>query len=231
MDELVAAAQEERFSRKKHDDGFPTHAIEYCLSEAGLKPSQLDFVGFYDKPFLKFERLLETYLAYAPAGFDSFLKAMPLWLKQKLHLPREMRRGLKGEYQQADSSSPNITNRTRPARSFRRHLRRRRSSRSTASANGPPPASATAAATRSSCRTKCASRIRWACSIRRSPITAASRSTRGEYKLMGLAPYGEPKYVDLIFEKLIDLKEDGSFRMDMSYFNYCQGLTMTSREV
>ncbi|MCH2130572.1 MAG: hypothetical protein MK179_15625, partial [Pirellulaceae bacterium] len=96
--QIVAAAQEERFTRKKHDHEFPTHAIEYCLAEAGLQPDQLDYVGFYDKPFLKFERLLETYLAYAPIGFLSYLKAMPLWLRKKLHLPREMRQGLKGAY-------------------------------------------------------------------------------------------------------------------------------------
>ena len=97
--QIVAAAQEERFTRKKHDHAFPIHAIEYCLDAAGLAPEQLDYVGFYDKPLLKFERLLETYLAYAPQGFPSFLQAMPLWLRQKLHLPREMRQGLKGAYQ------------------------------------------------------------------------------------------------------------------------------------
>ena len=93
---IVAAAQEERFTRKKHDFNFPKHAIDYCLQEAGLTPEELDYVGFYDKPFLKFDRLIETYLAYAPVEFRSFVQAMPLWLKQKLHLPREMRRGLGG---------------------------------------------------------------------------------------------------------------------------------------
>src|SRR6186713_3380086 len=93
---IVAAAQEERFSREKHDSRFPVRAIEYCLAEAGLRPEDIDFVGFYDKPLLKFERLLETYLAYAPRGFRSFLQAMPVWLKQKLYLPREMKRGLQG---------------------------------------------------------------------------------------------------------------------------------------
>ncbi|MCP4814211.1 MAG: hypothetical protein GY888_17015, partial [Planctomycetaceae bacterium] len=96
--EVVAAAQEERFTRKKHDYGFPSHAIEYCLEHAGLSAADLDYVGFYDKPLLKFERLLETYLSYAPSGFRSFLKAMPLWLKQKLFLPREIRKGLHHEY-------------------------------------------------------------------------------------------------------------------------------------
>ena len=96
--EIVAAVQEERFTRKKHDHEFPVNAIQYCLEEGRVKPEQLDYVGFYDKPFLKFERLLETYLAFAPVGFRSFLKAMPLWLRQKLHLPREMNEGLKSEY-------------------------------------------------------------------------------------------------------------------------------------
>src|SRR5467141_2026383 len=96
--EIVAAAQEERFTRRKHDPGFPVQAIKYCLAEAKLSPEDLDYVGFYDKPLLKFERLLETYLIYAPKGFPSFLEAMPLWLRKKLHLPREMRRGLKGAY-------------------------------------------------------------------------------------------------------------------------------------
>src|SRR5260221_9519808 len=95
---IVAAAQEERFTRKKHDQAFPARAIEYCLREGGIEPGGLDYVGFYDKPFLKFERLLETYLSYAPAGFRSFLKAMPLWLRQKLHLPREMTRGVGEQY-------------------------------------------------------------------------------------------------------------------------------------
>jgi len=95
--EIVAAAQEERFTRLKHDHAFPSNAIAYCLDESGIRPGDLDFVGFYDKPFLKFERILETYLAFAPAGFSSFLKAMPLWMRQKLHLPREIRRELEGE--------------------------------------------------------------------------------------------------------------------------------------
>src|SRR5687768_12435811 len=95
---IVAAVQEERLTRKKHDERFPTHAIEYCLQEAGIKPGELDYVGFYDKPFLKFERLLETYLAVAPAGFRSFLLSMPIWLKQKLHLRRELNRGLQNDY-------------------------------------------------------------------------------------------------------------------------------------
>ena len=125
--EIVAAAQEERFTRKKHDYSFPQHAIDYCLHEAGLRPEDLDYVGFYDKPLPKFERLLETYLAFAPAGFRSFRMAMPLWLKQKLHLPREMDRGLHGTLHRAATSSPTITSRTPPARSSPRRSTRPRS--------------------------------------------------------------------------------------------------------
>ena len=122
--QILAAAQEERFTRKKHDHAFPTRAIEYCLTAANVEPENLDYVGFYDKPLSKFERLLETYLAFAPAGYRSFRQAMPLWLREKLHLPREIRRdstgGIKGRW-----SSPTITNRTPPARSFRPPLKKR----------------------------------------------------------------------------------------------------------
>ncbi len=121
--EIVAAAQEERFSRRKHDRSFPRAAVEYCLAEAGIAPAQLDYVGFYEKPLLKFDRLLETYLAYAPRGFRSFLHAMPLWLRQKLHLPRDPPGA--GRRYRKRSSSPSTTNRTPPARSFPRRSTRR----------------------------------------------------------------------------------------------------------
>ena len=226
--EIVAAAQEERFTRKKHDHDFPTEAIEYCLREAGLAPEQLDYVGFYDKPLLKFERLLETYLAYAPAGFRSFLQAMPLWLKQKLYLPREMRQGLGGRY-------------------GKRFVFTEHHESHAASAFFPSPFEEAAILTldgvgewatasfgigrgnRIELHARAAvSRTRSACSTPRSPTSRGFKVNSGEYKLMGLAPYGEPRYADLIRRHLIDLKDDGSFRMDMSYFNYCQGLTMTS---
>ena len=225
--EIVAAAQEERFTRKKHDHEFPIHAIEYCLEEGNLGPADLDFVGFYDKPFLKFERLLETYLAYAPTGFRSFLKAMPLWLHQKLHLPREMRKGLRGEYK-------------------RRYVFTEHHESHAASAFFPSPFEEAAILTLDGVG-------EWATTSfgygRGNKITLTDelrfphslgllysaftyfcgfRVNSGEYKLMGLAPYGEPKYKDLILEHLIDVKDDGSFRLDMSYFHYCQGLRMTS---
>jgi carbamoyltransferase len=224
---VVAAAQEERFTRRKHDHEFPVNAIEYCLKQANLTPEQLDYVGFYDKPLLKFERLLETYLAYAPVGFKSFLMAMPLWLKQKLHLPREMSKGLKGAYK-------------------KRYVFTDHHESHAASAFFPSPFEEAAILTLDGVG-------EWATTSfgvgRENKITLTHeqhfphslgllysaftyftgfRVNSGEYKLMGLAPYGEPKYKDLILQNLIDLKEDGSFRMDMSYFNYPQGLTMTS---
>ena len=223
---IVAAAQEERFTRKKHDFNFPAHAIDYCLDEAGLTPDQLDYVGFYDKPFLKFERLLETYLAYAPVGFRSFVQAMPLWLKQKLHLPREMSKGLKGDYK-------------------KRYVFTEHHESHAASAFFPSPFEQAAILTLDGVgewattsfgigrgnKIELTHELHFPHSVGLlySAFTyfTGFRVNSGEYKLMGLAPYGEPKYADLIMEKLVDLKPDGSIRMNMDYFNYCQGLTMT----
>ena len=226
---IVAAAQEERFTRKKHDPGFPIHAIEYCLAEAGLNPEDLDYVGFYDKPLLKFERLLETYLSYAPVGFRSFLQAMPLWLRQKLHLPREMSKGLGGKFR-------------------KRYVFTEHHESHAASAFFPSPFEEAAILTldgvgewaTASFGSGQGNRIHLTHELRfphslgllYSAFTyyCGFRVNSGEYKLMGLAPYGEPVYADRILENLLDLKEDGSFALDMSYFNYCQGLTMTSRK-
>ncbi len=225
--EVVAAAQEERFTRKKHDFEFPVHAIRYCLDEAGLTPEQLDYVGFYDKPFLKFERLLETYLSYAPRGFQSFLKFVPLWARQKLHLPREIARGLEGHYHKQVV--------------FTEHHESH-----AASAFFPSPFDQAAILTLDGVgewatttygvgqgnRIELTHEQRFPHSIGLlySAFTyfTGFRVNSGEYKLMGLAPYGEPTYVDRIRDHLIDLKDDGSFRMDMSYFEYCEGLKMTS---
>lgn len=226
--EIVAAAQEERFTRKKHDSDFPSHAVQYCLDTTGIGPEQLAYVGFYDKPLLKFERLLETYLAYAPQGFSSFLKAMPHWLQKKLHLPRELRRGLKGY--------------------GRRFIFAKHHESHAASAFFPSPFQEAAiltldgvgewaTATRGYGRDNqivLTDELRFPHSLGLlySAFTYFCGFTvnADEYKLMGLAPYGKPQYVDLILDRLIDLKDDGSFRMDMSYFNYCQGLTMTSEK-
>jgi carbamoyltransferase len=225
--EIVAAAQEERFTRRKHDHGFPQRAIDYCLGEAGLQPEALDYVGFYDKPLLKFDRLIETYLAYAPVGFRSFVQAMPLWLKQKLHLPREISRGLHHRYK-------------------KRYIFAEHHESHAASAFFPSPFEEAAILTldgvgewaTASFGTGRGNRIELthelhfphSLGLLYSAFTyfTGFRVNSGEYKLMGLAPYGEPKYADLIREKLIDLKPDGSFRMDMAYFDYCAGLTMTN---
>jgi carbamoyltransferase len=225
--EVVAAAQEERFTRKKHDAGFPAHAVRYCLRQAGLEAAQLDAVGFYEKPLQKFDRLLETYLAFAPRGYRSFLMALPLWLDQKLHLPREIRRELGGGYQ-------------------RRIVFCEHHEAHAASAFFPSPFAEAAILTMDGVG-------EWATSslgrgrdntvellaeqhfphslgLLYSAFTyfTGFRVNSGEYKLMGLAPYGEPRYADRILEKLLDLKADGSFRMDQSYFDYCAGLVMTS---
>ncbi len=227
--QVAAAAQEERFTRKKHDAGFPARAVEYCLAETGIDAGDLDYVVFYDKPLLKFERLLETYLAIAPSGFRSFVAALPGWLHEKLHLPREIRKGLGGKYK-------------------RRCVFAEHHQSHAASAFFPSPFEEAAVLTldgvgewaTASFGTGRGNRIELSHELRfphslgllYSAFTyfCGFRVNSGEYKLMGLAPFGEPKYADLIREKLIDVKPDGSFRMDMAYFGYCQGLRMTSRK-
>ncbi len=227
--EVVAAAQEERFTRRKHDHEFPQHAVEFCIREAGLTPEELDYVGFYDKPVTKFERLLETYIAFTPAGYRSFRQAMPIWLKQKLHLPREMSRGLHGRYEG-------------------RYVFTDHHESHAASAFFPSPFSEAAILTldgvgewSTTCfgvgrgnKIELIDEIRFPHSLGLlySAFTyyTGFRVNSGEYKVMGLAPYGKPVFKEKIFRHLLDLKEDGSFRMDMSYFNYCQGLTMTSKK-
>ncbi len=227
--QIVAAAQEERFTRRKHDHAFPQRAVDDCLREAGLGPEDLDYVGFYEKPLSKFERLLQTYLTFSPSGYRSFRQAMPLWLKQKLHVPREIGRGLNGRY--------------RGRYVFPDHHQSH-----AASAFFPSPFEEAAILTldgvgewSTTCwgvgqgnKIELRDEIRFPHSLGLlySAFTyyTGFRVNSGEYKLMGLAPYGQPVYRDQILKHLIDLKDDGSFRMDMSYFNYCQGLTMTSKK-
>ena len=224
---IVAAAQEERFSRKKHDYAFPAGAIDYCLEEAGLRHEDLDFVAFYDKPMLKFERLLETYIAYAPIGFQLFLMGLPLWMREKLHTPREIDRGLKGQYKG-------------------RYVFTEHHESHAASAFFPSPFEEAAILTLDGVgewatgsiahgkgnRIEMLKEMRFPHSLGLlySAFTyfTGFRVNSGEYKLMGLAPYGDPIYKDLFLDKLIDLKDDGSFRMDMSYFAYCHKDVMTS---
>ncbi len=226
---IVAAAQEERFTRKKHDYGFPQNAIDYCLKEGGLQPEDLDYVGFYDKPLTKFERLLETYFAFAPAGFRSFRMALPLWIKQKLHLPREMDRGLRGKYRGRyvfiDHHESHAASAFFPSPFEEAAI---------LTLDGVGEWTTTCYGTGRGNKIHLDQEIRFPHSLGLlySAFTyyTGFRVNSGEYKVMGLAPYGRPLFKDLIIEHVMDLKEDGSFRLDMSYFNYCQGLTMTSEK-
>ena len=233
--QIIAAAQEERFSRKKHDAGFPTQAILYCLQEAGINLTELSNIVFYDKPLVKFERLLETYLAYAPRGFRSFMVAMPIWLKEKLYLKTT----LKKEF----SALANIKIPELPPLLFTEHHQSH-----AASAFFPSPFEKAAvlcvdgvgewATTSVWIGQGNQLKMQWEIDFPHSLGLLYSAFTyytgfkvnSGEYKLMGLAPYGEAKYIHLILDHLIDLKEDGTFRLDMSYFNYCTGLTMTNKK-
>jgi len=231
--EVIAAAQQERFTRKKHDERFPAEAIQYCLSEAGIKLTDVNHIVFYDKPLIKFERLLETYLSYAPQGFRSFVKAMPIWLKEKLYLKSTLRKELAelGGCEKAEL----------PALMFAGH---HQSHAASAFYFSPYEKAAVLCldgvgewATTSAWLGEGKNlQPLWEIDFPHSLGLLYSAFTyftgfkvnSGEYKLMGLAPYGEPRYTDIIFDKILDLKEDGTFRLDMQYFNYCTGLTMTN---
>ena len=223
--EIIAAAQEERFTRKKHDASFPEHAVKYCLREGDLNVNELDYVTFYEKPFLKFDRILHTYLTYAPAGLKSFLMAIPLWIRERIWMKELIRREL--------GCDCNVL--------FPEHHESH-----AASAFFPSPFSEAAFLTcdgvgewtTTSYGVGRGNQIQMLAELRfphslgllYSAFTyfTGFKVNSGEYKLMGLAPYGQPKYRDLILRELIDLKEDGSFRLNMKYFNYCVGLTMTN---
>jgi carbamoyltransferase len=227
--QIAAAAQEERFTRKKHDAGFPAHAVDYCLAHAGLRFEDVDHVAFYEKPLLKFDRLLETYLAFAPSGFASFRRAMPIWLKEKLFQDRELRRGLPGKHR-------------------RKIIYGGHHQTHAASAFFPSPFDEAAVLTldgvgewdTASFGVGRGNHIRLLRTLQfphslgllYSAFTyyCGFKVNSGEYKLMGLAPYGAPRYADAIRNHVVQIRDDGSLWMDMSYFNYCQGLTMTSRK-
>src|SRR5262245_26404653 len=229
---IVAAAQEERFSRKKHDARFPRHAIRYCLAEGGVPLEQIDHVVFYDKPFLKFERLLETYLAFAPRGFKSFSMAIPVWIKEKLF----QKSLLKSELRQF-APDYDCDRRVLFAEHHQSHA---------ASAFFASPFEEAAVVTMDGVGEWATTSVGFGrknhlemCREIHSPHSlgllysaftyyTGFKVNSGEYKVMGLAPYGEPKYRDLILDHLIDLKPDGSFRLDLSYFDYCTGFTMTN---
>jgi carbamoyltransferase len=231
-DRIIAAAQEERFTRKKHYAGFPDHAIAYCLEEGGTRLEDLDYVVFYEKPFLKFERLLETYLAFAPRGFRSFRMAMPVWLKEKLFQKDILRREIQKRAPEFDWE--------RKLLFAEHHLSH------AASAFFPSPFeralvvtmdgvgewTTTSIGLGEGSRLQIIKEIHFPHSLGLlySAFTyyTGFKVNSGEYKLMGLAPYGEPRFKQLILDRLIDLKPDGSFRLDLSYFDYCTGLTMTN---
>jgi carbamoyltransferase len=224
--EIIAAAQEERFTRKKHDNQFPSNAVRYCLEAGRLSAEKLDYVVFYEKPLRKFERLLETYIGHAPLGFRQFLMGIPLWLRTKLHLPREMDKALNNQYKG-------------------RYIFTEHHESHAASAFFPSPFDEAAILTMdgvgewatASFGTGKQNKIELthvmhfphSLGLLYSAFTyfTGFRVNSGEYKMMGLAPYGEPKYYDLIMEKLIDLKEDGSFRLNLSYLPYCHKTVMT----
>ena len=231
---IVAAAQEERFTRKKHDAGFPAHAIRYCLDAGKVDLDDIDHVVFFEKPLIKFERLLETYLANAPRGFQSFRMAIPLWIKEKLFQKPKLEKALR-----AFSRSGKVDGKLLFAEHHQSHA---------ASAFFPSPFEEAVVLTMDGVgewATTSVSigrgntlepvrEIHWPHSIGLlySAFTyyTGFKVNSGEYKVMGLAPYGSPTYADLILENIVDLKEDGSFWLDQSYFNYATGLTMTSRK-
>lgn len=231
---IVAAAQEERFTRKKHDAGFPANAILYCLSFAQLSLQDIGYVVFYDKPLVKFERLLETYLSYAPKGFRSFLASMPIWLKDKLYLKATLKKELAALSGLVQADLPQLL--------FNDHHRSH-----AASAFYPSPFEKAAVLCLDGVGEWATTSLwlgehnkltpQWELNFPHSlgllysafTYHAGFKVNSGEYKLMGLAPYGKPKYVDTILNHLLDLKKDGTFRLDMRYFNYATGLTMTNK--
>jgi len=223
--EIIAAAQEERFTRKKHDFEFPRHAAEYCLREAGIKVEDLDFVVFYDKPVLKFERLLETYLTTAPKGFTSYAQALPLWLKQKLWIPDTIKNELEyegeilfTEHHQSHAGSAFYPSPFQEAAIL------------TIDGVGEWTTNSLGVGKGNTFQITKDIKFPHSLGLLYSAFTyyTGFKVNSGEYKVMGLAPYGEPKYVQQIYDHLIDLKEDGSFHLNLKYFNYMSGLTMTN---
>jgi len=226
--QIIAAAQEERFSRSKNDASFPRQAIEYCLRQAGLEIEQLDFVGFYEKPLVKFERLIETHLANSPWSYPSFRRAIPTWVTEKLRLTRELRRGLENRYSKqfvfCDHHQSHAASAFYPSPFEEAAIL-------TVDGVGEWSTACFGVGRNNKMTLDAEIRFPHSLGLLYSAFTEflGFRVNEGEYKVMGLAPYGQPKYVDLILERLIELKEDGSFRLNMKYFNYCRGLTMTNR--
>jgi carbamoyltransferase len=225
--EIIAAAQEERFTRKKHDFSFPDNAIKFCLEEGEISGESLDYVAFYDKPFIKFERILETYLAFAPSGIQSFIMAIPLWIKQKLWMKESIKKQLNyegkiifPEHHESHAASAFFAS-PFPEAAF-------------LTIDGVGEWTTTSYGIGKNNQIQILSEIYFPHSLGLlySAFTyyTGFKVNSGEYKVMGLAPYGTPKYKDLILSELMDLKEDGSYKLNMKYFDYCAGLTMTNRK-
>ena len=226
---IIAAAQEERFSRIKHDSSFPNQSIEYCLNAGDISIEEIDHVVFYEKPFLKFDRLLETYLSFAPYGLRSFMAAMPQWLKEKLHLPREIRRELGKSYQKPIAF---LTHHESHAASAFFPSPFEDAAILTMDGVGEWETATIGIGTGNNIKLLKSLKFPHSLGLLYSAFTyfCGFRVNSGEYKLMGLAPYGKPVFKQLILDELIDLKEDGSFSMNIEFFNYCQGLTMTNHK-
>lgn len=233
--EIIAAAQEERFTRKKHDAGFPHHAVSYCVKQAGISPSEISNIVFYEKPFVKFERLLETYLAFAPKGFRSFTSAMPLWIKEKLFqksiLLKEITSSLGNGVAWQDRMLFSEHHLSHAASAFFPSPFERAA---VLTLDGVGEWTTTSLAVGNGKELKVLKEIHFPHSLGLlySAFTyyTGFKVNSGEYKVMGLAPYGEPKYAQVIKDKLVAIADDGSFQLDMSYFDYATGLTMTNRK-
>jgi carbamoyltransferase len=233
--EIIAAAQEERFTRKKHDAGFPHHAILYCLKEAGIAAKDIDNVVFYEKPFVKFERLLETYLAFAPKGFTSFAKAMPVWIKDKLFQKSALIKELKSTLDESvDWRERLLFSEHHLSHAASAYYPSPFDSAAVLTLDGVGEWTTTSLAIGKGSNLQVVKEIHFPHSLGLlySAFTyyTGFKINSGEYKVMGLAPYGEPRYADLIREKLITVADDGSFQLDMSYFDYATGLTMTNKK-
>ena len=233
--EIIAAAQEERFTRMKHDAGFPTHAIQYCLKEAGIAANEIDNVVFYEKPFVKFERLLETYLAFAPKGFTSFAKAMPVWIKDKLFQKSALIKELKSTLDESvDWRERLLFSEHHLSHAASAYYPSPFESAAVLTLDGVGEWTTTSLAIGNGSDLKVVKEIHFPHSLGLlySAFTyyIGFKVNSGEYKVMGLAPYGEPRYAELIREKIITVADDGSFQLDMSYFDYATGLTMTNKK-
>lgn len=232
--EIVAAAQEERFTRKKHDASFPKKALDYCLNEAGISLIDVDFITFYDKPFLKFERLLETYLAFAPKGFTSFRMAIPIWLKEKLFLKNLLRQELKKSAPDYDWDNRLLFSEHHLSHAASAFFPSPFQEAAVLTLDGVGEWTTTSLALGKGNHLEITREIHFPHSLGLlySAFTyyTGFKVNSGEYKVMGLAPYGQPRYAQAIYDHLLDLKEDGTFRLNLDYFDYCTSLTMTNRK-